>query len=188
MKKAYLDTNVLVYRLLPSNNSRLQRGARDILDKCRSGTHLGIISNLTLTEFAGVCQKMETYDIVRIGPMNDIQRETHIQTEGLANYNRVIPHFLSLPHIKLEETSNLKFSDIISDSLEVMQETIGTIKIPRARPGEQIKAEFRRAYVADILHLLLAKHVGCDEFYTFDKDIKKLQSHQKFDSIKIMTY
>lgn len=188
MIKAYLDTNVLVYRLFSQNNSRLQYGANDILNKCRTGTHLGIISNLTLTEFAGVCQKMETYDITTIGPMNNTQRQQHVQSEGLKNYNRVIPHFLSLPYIKLERASNLKFQDIISDAVEVMQETFGTIRIPRSLPGQQIRAEFKRAYTADILHVLLAKHIECDEFYTFDADIKKLESHPKISSMKIMKY
>ncbi len=69
---------------------------------------------------------METYDIARIGLLTPDQRELHVRTEGLANYNKVIPHFLSLPNIKMEEVPNLKFQDIISDALKVMQETNGT--------------------------------------------------------------
>ena len=35
--------------------------------------------------------------------------------------------------------------------------------------------------------MLLAKHIGCDEFYTFDADIKKIESHPKIDFVKIIT-
>jgi len=188
MIKAYLDTNVLVYRLLPSDNNRLQQHTREIFNKCRSGSRLGIISNLTLTEFAGVCQKMEARDIARIEPMGASQRERHVQSAGLANYNRVIPILLSLPNIKFENPSNLRFEDMMADALKIMQETVGTITLSRAAPGVPRESDFRRAYVADVLQVLLAKYVGCDEFYTFDKDIKKLEAHCKITPLKIMKY
>lgn len=182
MKKAYLDTNVLVYKLLPGSKSALQDRAEQIFYKCRSGTHLGIISSLTLTEFAGVCQKIETYDTAAMKSMNDSKREQHVRMEGLNNYKRVIPHLLSLPHIKLEKAINLKFQDIISDAITVMQETNGTITIPKSQYGQPSHAKFKRAYTADILHVLLAKHVGCDEFYTFDAGIKKTKRSFKNQS------
>ncbi len=62
------------------------------------------------------------------------------------------------------------------------------LKISRIISGQAVKAEFRRAYTADLLHVLIAKHIGCDEFYTFDGDIKKLESHPKIDPMKIIKY
>ena len=74
---------------------------------------------------------MELRNVKKIEPMTIEQREQYVKTEGLANYDRIIPHFLPLPHIKLEDASNLKFHDIISDALDVMQETVGTVKITK---------------------------------------------------------
>ncbi|RNJ78879.1 MAG: hypothetical protein D9C04_06435 [Nitrosopumilus sp. B06] len=104
MKKAYIDSNVLVGRFLPARdrpiNPKLQR-AKEILDKFDAGTHLRVISTFTLVELSGVCQSVEAYNTILLELMNPDQKANHILQEGRTKYREVLSQVLSLSHIKI---------------------------------------------------------------------------------------
>lgn len=182
MLKAYMDSNVLAYRFLSADSSK-SLSARRIFKKCKDGTHLGVISTLTLIEFSGVCQKTATYH-QKIESVPEKSREKFILEEGLKLFNTSVSSILSMPYVQIIEMKNLDLQKVLCDALKIMNETVGIVSIQKTRGPHKFK--FERAYTADLLHVLLAKHLKCDEFYTFDQGIKKLEGHPNIESLQIM--
>lgn len=177
----YLDNNILVYYSLPNAKAEFKQASEEIFNTCKSGKNTGVISNLTLTELAGTCQRY-VYDDFKNKQINKEELLNYVRTRGLDVYSEVVDALLAMPYIKLESTMNLTFQDIIFDALKVMKETSGRL-VYRSK-----SVEFTRAYMADILHVLLARHVKCDEFHTFDKGIKKLETHPKILPMQIILH
>lgn len=190
MKKAYIDSNVLVYRFLPHRRQKFEyelTASKEILNKFSSGTHLGVISSLTPVEFAGICQKVETYNTEKMLSLTEKEQEMHTLQEGVKTYKNTIPKILSLPHTKIVNGGNLNFKDVLVDAIQIMNETVGSVH-PTGTRGSKFRFEFERAYTADLLHLLFAKYEKCEEFYTFDKNIKKIECHPLIEPLEIKTY
>lgn len=188
MQKAYLDTNILVDRVFPFGSPIQHAKAVKIFDDCKAGKYLGVISTLALTEFAGVCQRAESHNFAKLATMNQQQRSQFVCDEGKKNYARLIPTLLSLPNIKLEQGKNLDHENMLEKAREIMLDTSGTITTSSDPITSQFTSDFKRAYVADILHVLLAKHTACDNFVTFDFEITRLSGHKHIDPIKIIKH
>lgn len=188
MLKAYLDTNILVDMVFPNNNHSQHDKAKQVFNQFKTAKYLGVISTLTLTEFAGVCQRIESFNFAKIATLREHERSKYVQTEGLNNYNRLIPTLVSLPNVKIEKGSTITFQHILEQAHIVMQDTSGTVLIEKNPSTSQFSSDYKRAYVADILHVLLAKYTDCNVFFTFDYEIKKLENHPLIDPLKIIKY
>lgn len=188
MQKAYLDTNILVDRVFPLGNPWQHEKATRIFNDCKAGKYLGVISTLTLTEFAGVCQRGESHNFAKIATMTSQQRSQFVQDEGKKSYERLIPTLLSLPYIKLEEGKNLDHQNMLEKAREIMLDTSGTVTTSKDPSTSLFTSDYKRAYLADILHVLLAKHTGCDNFITFDFEITRLGGHRHVDPVQIIRY
>lgn len=180
--KLYLDNTVIVDHSLPNVDPKGKQMADKIMSECQSGANIGVISDLTLLELAGTCQKFAYEDIRQNQQINEEQCMNFVRDKGRVIYSDAIKILLKMPYIKLESVMNLKFQDIVSDAIDVMKETTG-----RKKRFSGYFA-FSRAYTVDILHVLLAKHVKCDEFHTSDVAIKKLEEHPKIDPLKIVLH
>jgi predicted nucleic acid-binding protein len=167
-------------------NQTLAPRAEKAFNDCKSGQFLGVISTLTLTEFAGVCQKVEAANYQKMSMLDPKQRSDLVQIEGKKNYEKFLPILLSLPNIKIEQGKNLDLEKILDQARQIMLETKGTINL--IKNGDSKVTEFKRAYTADILHALIAKATSCDVLMTLDGEIKKLENHSFVNPLKIITY
>lgn len=112
--KIYLDNTIIVAYSLLNIEPKDKRMAEKIMSMCKSGTNMGVISDLTFLELAGTCQRFAYEDIRQNQQMNEDECMNYARDQGLVTYRDAVSILLKLPFIKLESAMNLKFQDHMS--------------------------------------------------------------------------
>ena len=154
IEKLYIDTNILIHWSSTRQNRYFSRRATRLLDAIERGQYVGIISSLTLMEFYIVIKRL-------------ILRESQVQEHG--NIEKNAREKLATV-FRLHNTIFPK--DTTVDRVLLFQVLATAFTILMDHPGKIVLRwahyRFNSLGVADVIHLLTAKALGCTCIATFD--------------------
>lgn len=188
MKKAYLDTNILIAYIAGPEKDRQFPMAKDIFEKIKNSDFLGIISTLTLMEVLQVFRRQLGSDRTTLQTIPRYQQPDHIKNESHSMYQGLLKELLKLPNIKFEKGSYANIATLFETSFEILQEIKGTVKFYNSCGfcGSNSRISVHKAVATmDITHAVIAKNTGCELLLTFDKGFKELIDNAKLVPLEI---
>ena len=169
MKRIYVDTNVLLYWLLPSRPATAKPCTDFMRDVESGGKYLGIISNLALNEMIKGIR-----NILVAGNKTDaacwrseVDRALHAIYE--LNENFVI---VSGTAEEAGPDASMSFGAMSVEATNLIKDHEGTA---RTRSGRGTVHD--GLSTADTLHAVLAKRMNCSQIATFDNDFDELSDY-----------
>jgi len=189
VKKAYLDANILIaYAVGPEKDNQYYK-SKEIFDKIRQNTFVGVISTLTLAEILGVLRVIKaSEDLEYLNKLRSQEQLDYVLNESKILFDTMVGELLQMPNVMFERGKNTNFQSMLDDVLSVLNNIKGVVKIYNncKKCGSNLPVSTHKGVATvDLLHALMAKDIGCDSLITFDKGFNELKSESKFDSIEI---
>ncbi len=192
---AYMDAGIWVAYGLGGDDKHYDK-AKEIVEKVVRGELVAIVSLLSLLETMDVIRKrtvqqISNHTIVSLDQKNDDERKKLIKKISERKYSTLYECILKAAQsgqMVLVDFKDTDVGDILIDSSRVIWEKFGNI------PSFYNCSACRKPYrhydykglgPIDVMHILLAKKVGCNYFYTTDHGFEHLLTDPNFASIQI---
>lgn len=190
MEKSYIDTNILIaYASGVKKEPRQYPKAELIFDEIKKGQFVGVISTLTLIEVKGVLRTIVGRDRSMLQGIDRSKQVDRVKTDANSMYQVLMTPLLQLHNIKFEKGRKTNFQCILDSANKIMDEVRGRVKF-YSKCGicnnSYQSSTHKQILVADILHALLAKDIGCDNLITFDKGFHGLIGNQEIDPLQVV--
>jgi predicted nucleic acid-binding protein len=198
----YIDTSVfLAYLLGKEYDPRQYPIAKDFFtalsynknQKRKRGGGGGILSFLVLIEILAVLRGQKTKEFELLKSMtSEAERTDYVISEAKKIYEELIIEALKIPQIHYMRPLNIDINNLIYSALTILSNIRGTVKFRnvcrecgRKRPYKFV-AVHKIAGSIDIIHVLLAKELKCNEFVTLDRSFEELKVYVQPLKIKIL--
>ena len=191
--KAYLDANILVaYQVGKEKEPKYFPLAQDIFRQIIAGKYIGIVSFITLMETINVFRRIKMEELEELGITERNEQIQYVKNESALLYYD-LSRKLAEAHrgIRLEECRGVAISNFLSTSLEIAQQYSGTVKIySNCRLCKSnIPHNVHKAISAlDILHVFIARALGCKYFFTFDKGFNDIVGDSRIKNLEIKVF
>ena len=187
-----MDANVFLAIIGGSakEGSQYTRAAQ-ILKDVKYGRMHGVVSPLVLAEIRSVLRKQLSKNKSKLKQFTSEEKIQYINKRSEIKYNEILSMILKLSNIKLDIGGDIDSKELFDATLKIMREIKGKIK--NHDQGSESNAkdttyDFKIAGISDILHVLLAKNMGCEQLITFDHDYEEFTNFDEFKSLKIIVY
>ncbi len=176
MERIYIDTNVLLYWLLPSRTATA-KPCTDFIKDIESGRkYLGIISNFALNEMIkGIRNILVTRNKTDVAYWkNKVDLALHAIYELNENFMIV-----SGTAKEVDSGVSMNFGAVSIEATSLIKKYPGTVQ-----------AHSKRGVIhdglspADTLHAVLAKRMNCSQIATFDNDFDELSDYMPRMNVK----
>ena len=122
--------------------------------------------------------------------LSDAERADHVIKESSSMYKEILGELLRMKdRIIFQVKKTIDVNQLLTDAQLILDSVKGTVKTHNYCRKCNTKVIQTTSYKSlasyDALHVLLAKEMDCDEFWTFDKDFEEIQNHQKAIPLKI---
>lgn len=169
MERIYIDTNVLLYWLLPSRTATA-KPCTDFIKDVESGSkYLGVISNFALNEMIkGIRNILVTRNQTDAAYW---KRKIDLALYAIYELNENFT-IVSGTAEEAGSDANMSFGAISIEATNIIKNHPGTVR-----------THSRRGVVhdglspADTLHVVLAKRMNCSHIATFDNDFDELSAY-----------
>lgn len=189
MKRAYLDSNIiLAYAAGPIKEPEQYSKAKKIFEEIKSNQFIGIISILTLMETLGVMRAQKAREKEQLLGLDRKDQLYYVLKESKEMYDVTTHEILQMPNVKLEAGKVIDMKKLFEMAYEIMLQVRGNVKFRRYCKkcgSDNSFFDYKGLGTDDIIHILLAKEIGCDIFITFDSDFGELINHEKIEPIEI---
>jgi len=170
----YLDTCVWL-SIFFSKDPNHQKGV-EILGKIKEGQYVALVTHHVLNEILDVLK-------TRIAMI--AKNSYALQMMIKEKYKEFTTRFLQLPNVRIKNP----YADahkVLRPSFSLLYKYLGELRLLEQCPGCGSSFTFKECdtiYRDDALHVILAWHLNCDAFITFDKDFEQIKDD---DSLKPM--
>jgi predicted nucleic acid-binding protein len=197
----YIDTSVfLAYLLGKANDPKQYPLAKDFFialanSKENQGARKkqGIISILVLIEIIAALrgQKTKEFELLR-SITSETERTEYVIREAKIIFEKIIIEALQIPQIQYMRPLNIDVNNLLYSAFTTLYNIRGSIKfLNRCRQcGTKRPYKFLAVHKIvgsiDIIHVLLAKELKCNEFVTLDRSFEELKMYMRPLKIKIL--
>lgn len=190
MQKTYIDTNILIAYVSGLQKDPFQYPkAKQIFDEIKQGKYVGVFSTLTLIEVKGVLRSLLGRERSLLQTIDTHKQSDFIKKESTDAYNILLAELLKLPNVKFEKGKQANFQSILDNADQIMDDIKGFVKFYNncgVCKSNYKNSAHKQILVADILHTLLAKDIGCDSLITFDKGFNALTGNAQIGLMQII--
>lgn len=179
---AYFDTCIWLSALIRRDSKH--RTAVSLFEQVKNGKYTLLVGHHVLSEILETMkEKLVTHHEVRTNPV--------IQTlEGITKekYTEFASTLLALTNVKLKDPNTLA-SQVLNPSFALLFKHFGSIIQETECPICGTAYTFLGVdgiCESDALHVLLAWHLNCDFFFTFDKDFLEIAQDSTISPMKIV--
>jgi predicted nucleic acid-binding protein len=153
MEAVYIDSNIFIYHLFEPD----YHWANSFLRNVEEGKYCGVVSHLTILETISRGRRLLTEN-TRL-----TQKEVNDQVlEG-------VKIFWAMKNLEIApENTAIDLKCIFDDALNCIQKYQGRLIMVRE------KKVHKGMYAADVIHLAIAKKVGCKRIVTSDGDFREI--------------
>jgi predicted nucleic acid-binding protein len=200
----YIDTSVfLAYLLGKEYDPRQYPIAKDFFAalsnnknrkrKRGGGGGGGILSFLVLIEILAVLRGQKTKEFELLKSMtSEAERTDYVISEAKKIYEELIIEALKIPQIQYMRPLNIDINNLMYSALTILSNVRGTVKFRNVCRECGRKGSYKFVAVhkivgsIDIIHVLLAKELKCNEFVTLDRSFEELKVYVQPLKIKIL--
>jgi predicted nucleic acid-binding protein len=200
----YIDTSVfLAYLLGKEYDPRQYPIAKDFFAalsnnknrkrKRGGGGGGGILSFLVLIEILAVLRGQKTKEFELLKSMtSEAERTDYVISEAKKIYEELIIEALKIPQIQYMRPLNIDINNLMYSALTILSNVRGTVKFRNVCRECGRKRSYKFVAVhkivgsIDIIHVLLAKELKCNEFVTLDRSFEELKVYVQPLKIKIL--
>jgi len=186
----YLDTCVWIAYIRGEEDQKYDAAEKIMLD-VKHGKMRIIMTDLVLLEILNVLRKIEGRNFKILSNMlNDQERTRYVNQKSSSKFREFVDEITKVPFIHFKKVSGINLQDgILSPSLEFMWKYPGNVRLKRfcrvckTRKPVPFFSEYKGLGPVDLMHILLAVHLGCEYFITFDRDFRALSREPYFAKI-----
>lgn len=178
---AYFDSCIWLSALIRKDSKH--HIAVSLFEQVRKGNYIVMVSHFVLSEIlVTMKEKLITHHDVRTNPVIEV-----LESLTKQKYSEFSSTLLKLPNVTLKDPNAMSYQ-ILKPSFDLLFQYFGTIiqenECPICRdPYNFLGVDGIRE--SDALHALLALHLNCDFFFTFDKDFLPLVNDSTISPMKI---
>ncbi len=190
--RVYLDSNILLAKITGFESNRTQTKLADqVFDKIKEGHIEGVVSALVLIEIMAVLKNRVGQDKSKLLAIPDVtNRVDHVIKESSSMYKKILEELLRMENkIIFQVKKSIDMNQLLTDAQLILDSVRGTIKThdycKKCNKGRIPTTSYKSLASYDALHVLLAKEMECDEFWTFDGDFEEIRNHQKVTPLQI---
>ena len=190
--RAYLDSNVLLAKITGfESNPRQTKLADLVFDKIKDGEIKGVVSALVLIEIMAVLKNRVGQDKPKLLAIPDAaNRADHVIKESSSMYKEILGELLRMENkIIFQVKKSIDMNQLLIDAQLILDSVRGIVKThdycKKCNTNGVQTISYKSLASYDALHVLLAKEMECDEFWTFDGDFEEIRNHQKVTPLQI---
>lgn len=189
MKKAYLDSNILLSLSAGEKKESDQyRLAVRILDEIKNGKIEAVISSLTLMEVLAVLRMQKGREKHNLDGLTSEKQLEYVLKESGEMYGTLVGELLKLTNIKFDLGKHTDLNKLMDQAFTILQKTKGKVKFynrcTRCGTKNLNYSAYKGLGSDDLIHALLAKDSGCDQLITFDRDFEVLKELDEFEGLE----
>lgn len=190
MTKIYLDSNIIFAKAADPEKEPIDNPiAEKIFEKIKNEDIKVVISNLTLMEIRAVLRSREGSKVGISSRLSDSEKADHVLKESNKSFNDILGSLLLMKDKAIFKVDGeIDMNAILNDSMMIIDHVRGKVKTRRCCKkcgSDRSFTSYKSLDTYDAFHVLLAKKMGCDEFWTFDGDFDEIKEHEKILPLKI---
>jgi predicted nucleic acid-binding protein len=197
----YIDTSVfLAYLLGKAYDPKQYPIAKDFFTALANSNEnqgarkrQGIISILVLIEILAALRGQKTKEFELLKSLSsETERTDYVISEAKIIFEKIIIEALQIPQIQYMKPLNIDINNLLYSAFSTLSNIRGSIKfLNRCRHcGTKKPYKFLAVHkivgIIDIIHVLLAKELKCNEFVTLDRSFEELKMYMRPLNIKIL--
>lgn len=162
-----------------------------VFDKIKNGSVEGVVSTLVLIEVMAVLKNRLGQNKSKLLTIPDAPgRAEHVIKESSCMYKEILGELLRMKNkIIFQVRKNIDVNQLLTDAQLILESVRGTVKTydycKKCNASGIQTTSYKSLASYDALHVLLAREMDCDEFWTFDGDFEEIQNHQKVTPMQI---
>lgn len=192
---AYVDANVfLAYAAGPEADPYQYPLAKAFFKGMASRRQIGVLSYLTIMEMVDVLRKWKGSEFDKIsGMLSEDDRIRHVIDGASAIYKQIMIETLATPEFRIIDIVKTDMGLLLRTAFEILTDMKGVVRLYdkcgkcgyKTNSGEKFISVHKCVGTADILHVLLAKDMGCQAFVTLDKGFQELVNDPRIKPLRI---